>query len=351
MPYVKQGSDEAAEVVHTVRRAVREANEEVRSGTPKLRLKVVAAERAQRTDLEGAVLVGGFGMTPPAGVPWLFPADPYAHGRNVLAAELSPRGAGAVLGSDLRARGVRGPVGVVVAAGPDRSFAAGLGSKVRTMTVRAGGQSLCHQQILALRRDGAIALAVAGPPELQARCIAAARLQSWAPAGGFLLPPSAAYAGLERLPAVRGARSVLAFGPSRTSSLGAWLHPRYYRTLVSYAAARLAVDAIRAGALDPGEIRESGWAGRLFSLEHQGTAGAELVVATAGGWTTARAQGSGSGSPWPSGPPIPGAPPAATGCTDQVAAASPGAPGFSVPGAGEDDGGGEPPGCPIDLGS
>jgi ABC-type branched-subunit amino acid transport system substrate-binding protein len=260
-------------------------------GAP-IRIVAVPAEHPDRAPSMGVrFLVGGFGADAPQGVSWLVPADADMHGSSVLAGELDPAEAGAELGQDLVDRKIDGPVGIVVGDGPDARFANGLASVVDVQRVAAHGESSCSRQVLDLRLAGVSALAVAGPPELQAKCASALSEQAWWPRGGILLPPSSAYAHLERLPFSDGARTVLGFPwPTDSDSGAAWFRqevPRStsYRSLVSFAAAELAVKILRSQPRGSSTDAAAGsWISPLFRFEHGANVGARVVVAFQGGW-------------------------------------------------------------------
>jgi hypothetical protein len=203
---------EGTEVSRTVRQRVDAANAAGGVNGMPVELVVVAAEdQAAVSGLPKRVsaMVGGFGTSAPAGAIWLFPADPLVSGPGVVPAEASPQAVGQQVGDMLRARGVNGPVGVVVGTGGESALATGLAARVPTITTAALPDGSCNSEVASLRRDGAVALAVAGPPELAIRCLGAAIRALWAPPFGTIVAPSAAYAGLERVNEARGARTVL----------------------------------------------------------------------------------------------------------------------------------------------
>jgi len=299
VPTTGVGAAEGAEVARTVRQRVDAANAAggVR-GSP-VELVVVPAED------EGAVaslprqvtaLVGGFGATPPAGVAWLFPADPSVVGRGVVPAEASPETTGRQVGDLLAGRRLGGPVGVVVGVGPESALAAGLAARVPTATVAAAPGTSCASEVTSLRRDGAIALAVAGPPELAVSCLQAAARALWSPPMGTIVAPSAAYAGLDATNEARGARTVLGLlwptspggGPARFRAAGG---ARSYRALVSFAATELAIEVARQkGTVTAAALAARTWRSDLFELTGTAVRVFPMVVG-ADGWTPAPEMG------------------------------------------------------------
>lgn len=296
------GSAEGAEVARTVRRRVDAANAAGGVGGSPIELVLAAAEDGTAVAaLPGRVtiLVGGFGAAPPTGVPWLFPADPFVGGPGVVPAEASPEVAGQQLGDLLRGQRLDGPVGVVVGSGPESALAAGLASKVPTATAAAASGTSCVSEVAALRRDGAVALAVAGPPDLAARCLRAAAQALWSPPLGTIVAPSAAYAGLENVNEARGARTVLGLpwpespgsGPARFRAAGG---TRSYRALVSFAATELAIEVARQkGAVSTATVAAGAWRSDLFEMTGTSIRLVPVVMGT-GGWAPASSM---SGAP------------------------------------------------------
>jgi hypothetical protein len=295
VPTKGPAAKEGTEVARAVRGRVDQANGAGGVGGLPVELVVAAAEdRAAVAALSKRVsaLVGGFGAEPPPGVPWLFPADPSVAGASIVPAEASPEVAGQQLGEHLRAQSVGGPVGVVVGTGPESSLAAGLASRVPTTTVAAASGSSCASEVATLRRDGAVALAVAGPPDLAARCLTSAARALWAPRFGTVVAPSAAYAGLENVTEARGARTVLGLPWPTSSGTGtarfrAAVGAGSYRALVSFAATELALDvARRRGVVSVSSLAGGVWRSDLFEVS--GTAIRVLpVVASANAWAPA----------------------------------------------------------------
>jgi len=297
VPTKGSAAAEGTDVVSTVRRRVDAANAAGGvSGSP-VELVVAAAEdpaAVAALPRRVTVLVGGFGAAPPAGVPWLFPADPSVGGPGVVPAEVSPEVAGQQVGELLLLKGQRlgGPVGIVVAGGPESALAAGLASKVPTTTAAAAPDSSCVSEIASLRRDGAVALAVAGPPDLAARCLRAAAQALWSPRFGTIVAPSAAYAGLDAVREARGARTVLGLpwptspgdGPARFRAAEG---PRSYRAMVSFAATELAVEvARRRGAVSTAAVASAAWHSDLFDVGGTAIRPVPVVIGT-DGWVPA----------------------------------------------------------------
>ncbi len=274
VPTKGSAAAEGAEVARTVRRRVDAANAAGGVGGSSVVLVVAAAEDpAAVAALSGRVsaLVGGFGTAPP-GVPWLFPADAGVGGPGVVQAQASPEAAGQQVGELLRGQQLGGPVGVVVGSGTESALAAGLASKVPTTTAAALPDASCAAEVASLRRDGAVALAVAGPPDLAVRCLRAAAQALWAPPFGTIVAPSAAYAGLDAVNEARGARTVLGLpwptapggGPARFRAAGG---TRSYRALVSFAATELAIDVARQkGAVTAAAVAAGAWRSDLFEM-------------------------------------------------------------------------------------
>ena len=293
------GAAEGAEVASTVRRRVDAANAAGGVGGSPVELVVAAAEdEGAVAALPGrvSVLVGGFGASAPTGVSWLFPADPSVGGPGVVPAEASPEVAGQQVGDLLRGQRLGGPVGVVVGGGLESALAAGLASKVPTATAAAASGTSCVSEVAALRRDRAVALAVAGPPDLAERCLRAAAQALWSPPLGTIVAPSAAYAGLENVNEARGARTVLGLpwpespgsGPARFRAAGG---TRSYRALVSFAATELAIEVARQkGAVSTATVAAGAWRSDLFDMTGTGIRLVPVVMGT-GGWAPAPIMG------------------------------------------------------------
>jgi len=285
---------EGAAIERVVRQQVAAANSAGGVAGFPVELVVVAAEDAAAVArLAGQVhaLVGGFGVAaPPPGVPWLLPADPSIAGPAVVSAEAVPQAAGVQLAQVLRRSGLRGPVGVVVGTGPDAALAAGLGGSAATTTVTARPGTSCAAEVASLAAAGATALAVAGDPDLAARCLRALARSSWRPAHGTVLAPSAAYAGLEKLPEASGSRTVLSL-PWPTSILPgaarfrATAESSSYRAMVSYAATELAIAVARqTGDLSVASVAAGTWRSDLLDLRGLVSATPIVVTALLGTW-------------------------------------------------------------------
>ena len=256
-------------------------------------LLVAAAEDASAVEALGRrvdALVGGFGADPPPGVPWLLPADPAIAGPGVVSAEAAPRAAGAQLAQMLRRNGLRGPIGVVVGPGADAALAGGLAGGAATTAVAARAGTTCGPELQTLAAAGATALAVAGDPDLAVRCLKALTRSTWRPFYGTVLAPSAAYAGVEKVPEALGAKTVLSL-PWPTSILPgaarfrASTESTSYRALVSYAATELAIDVARqAGDLSLASIAAGAWRSDLLDLVGLSSRMPILVTAFLGTW-------------------------------------------------------------------
>lgn len=286
---------EGAQVADVVRQRVTAANAAGGVAGVPVQLDVAPAEDAAAIAAmvkRVTVLVGGFGADAPAGIPWLLPADPAVAGPDVVPAESPARAAGLQLGALLRRQGVDGVVGVVLGQGPDAALAGGLATKTPTTTVTAQSAD-CGPEIAALQRAGAVALAIAGSPDLAARCMRAAFLRVWRPAFGTLLAPSAAYAGLQIMPEALGARTVLGLPwPTSTAPGAARFRANTastsYRALVSYAATELAIDVARQqGGITLDSIAQGIWRNDLIDLSGLTSRVNTLVVAFLGTWLIA----------------------------------------------------------------
>jgi hypothetical protein len=238
-------------------------------------------------------LVGGFSIDAPTGMPWVMPADVGLTGPDVAATELAAEKAGAALGLDLAARSTeRRTVGAIVAAGPDAGLATGLARSVPVQPVEAGSDTSCDQEMFALRKRDVAALALAVPPDLARRCAAAAARMGWRPGGGLLLAPSAVYAHLERDLVAQGARSAVALsapnaddsGPSRFRQTAPGCDS--YRSLVSFAAAELALGAARTsnGVLSLAAVRDRHWHSDLYDVDGGQHTTAHVVSIRFGRW-------------------------------------------------------------------
>lgn len=271
---------EGDEVLRAVKAVVDRANE--RGGVAGRRVTVTAIptnDDGARADTLTKVdaLVGGFAIDAPAGMPWIMPADIGPGGPDVAAGELAAERAGAALGADLAARSANGgTVGVVVVAGaPEAGLATGLARSRPVHTVEAVSSTSCDQEIIALRKREVVALALAVPPELARRCAAAAARMGWRPPGGLLLAPSAVYAHLERDLVTQGARTAVALSTPNADDAGPSRFRRSapgcdsYRSLVSFAAAELALGAAGAsnGVLSLSSVRDRRWRSDLYDVE------------------------------------------------------------------------------------
>lgn len=288
---------EGAEVREVVQRRIQAANTSGGvAGLPVELLVVPAEDRAALEAMAGAVnaIVGGFGAETTTPTPWLFPADPSITGPNVVAAEASARSVGAQLASDLRTEGTSGVVGVIVGTGPDAGLAAGLASRSNVTTVVARKNTTCVGEVAALRRAGAITLAVAGDTDLAASCVRAASRSPWEPRVGPLLAPSAAYAGVGSLPEATGARTVLALPWPTSSAPGAarfraTTTSQSYRALVSYAATELAIDVARqTGTVSLASMAGRSWHSDLVDVDGVNTRAGTTSSAFLGTWVPVR---------------------------------------------------------------
>jgi hypothetical protein len=248
-------------------------------------------------------LVGGFATDAPAGMPWIMPADVGPAGPDVAAAELGAEQAGGALAADLTARGGRGTVAAVVTPGPDGGLATGLSTSLLVHSVEASGNTSCDQEMRALRKRDVVALALAVPPDLARRCAAAAARMGWRPSGGLLLAPSAVYAHLERDLVAQGARSAVALTTPSSDDGGSNRFRRSapgcdsYRSLVSFAAAELAVGAAGAsnGVLSMTALRDHRWRSDLYDVDGGQHTTSHVVSIRFGRWTNSDARGSSPG--------------------------------------------------------
>ena len=287
---------EGAEVTDVVRQQVTAANAAGGVAGLPVELQTAAAEDPDAVAAlvkSATVLVGGFGVQPPDGIPWLLPADPAIAGPSVLPAESPARSAGVQLANLLRKQGITGPVGVILGAGPDGALAGGLASKTATLTVTAQEAGNCVPEVTSLQRSGAVAMAVAGSPDLAAKCMKAAFGRAWRPPGGTLLAPSAAYAGLQTMTEALGARTVLGLPWPTSAAPGAarfraTTDSTSYRALVSYAATELAIDvARRQGGVSLESVGEGIWRNDLIDITGITSRVNILVVAFLGTWLIA----------------------------------------------------------------
>ncbi|HVW33101.1 MAG TPA: ABC transporter substrate-binding protein, partial [Acidimicrobiia bacterium] len=293
------GSGEGDEVLRAVRAVVDKAN--AAGGVDGRKVDVVAVptdDDAARTDALQRVdtLVGGFAIDAPAGLPWVMPADTGPTGPDVTAGELAAEQSGAALGLDLAGRSNDTRlVGAIVAPGPDAGLATGLARTVAVQQVEASTDTSCDQEIIALRKRNVVALALAGPPDLARRCAAAAAREGWRPPGGLLLAPSAVYAHLERDLVAQGARSAVALpapstddpGPNRFRQAAPGCDT--YRSLMSFAAAELALDAARAnnGVVSLAAVRDHHWHSDLYDVDGGRQTTSHVVTIRFGRWVNA----------------------------------------------------------------
>lgn len=288
---------EGGEVMRAVKAVVEQAND--RGGVAGRRVGVVRVptdDDNDRVDALGKVdaLVGGFAIEAPAGMPWIMPADVGPAGPDVAAGELAAERAGAALGADLAARSANGgTIGAIVTTGPDAGLATGLARSRPVHTVEAGHNTSCDQELMALRKRDVVALALAVPPDLARRCAAAAARMGWRPAGGLLLAPSAVYSHLDRDLVTQGARSAVALSMPNSEDAGARRFRRAapgsdsYRSLVSFAAAELALSAARAsnGVLSLASVRDRQWHSDLYDVNGGEHTTANVVSIRFGRWS------------------------------------------------------------------
>lgn len=288
---------EGIEVRDVVQHRVQTANASGGVGGVPIELVVAAAEDREAVEAMAAkvnAIVGGFGAAITTTTPWLFPADPSVTGPNVVPAEGSPRSVGERLAADLRDDGPLGLVGVIVGSGPDSAFATGLAAGSNVTTVVARKNTTCLSEIAALRRAGAMTLAVAGDSDLAASCVRAVTDSPWQPRVGPLVPPSAAYAGIGSLPEATGARTVLALPWPTSSTSGAARYratttSQSYRALVSYAATELAIDVARqTGTLTLASMTGRIWRSDLFTLDGVTNRSGRIASAILGTWVDIR---------------------------------------------------------------
>ncbi len=287
---------EGNEVAEVVRQRVAAANAAGGVAGVPVELEVAAAENAAAVAAlvsRSTVLVGGFGAEAPQGIPWLLPADPAIAGDTVIPAESPARSAGIQLASLLRKQGLTGTIGVIVGSGPDAALAGGLATKASTTTVYAQESDNCDREVATLSRSGVVALAIAGSPDLAAKCMRAAFRALWRPIFGTVLAPSAAYAGLQSMPEAIGARTVLGLPWPTSAAPGAarfrsTTESLSYRALVSYAATELAIDvARRQGGVSLESVEAGIWRNDLIDLTGLTSRANTLVVAFLGTWLIA----------------------------------------------------------------
>lgn len=316
VPRTGPAGREGAEVEQVVRRRVDVANASGGVGGAPVELVVAPAEdQAGVAALAKKVtaLVGGFGATAPPAATWVLPADPSVSGPSVVAIEPRPRVVGERVAEMLRRQGLTGPVGVVVGTGPDSALADGLAAHSPVTKAAARGTS-CATEVASLRAAGSQALAIAGPPELAARCLKAAAASSWRPPFGTVVTPSAAYGRLETAPEAWGARSLLALpwpsaplpGAARFRSSA---DSGSYRALVSFAAVELAIDVARQqGAISPAGVAGANWRSDLVDLRGTTSRSFHVVAGPAGWLPTPEGLQGGPLTVVPWLPPVPGLP-------------------------------------------
>lgn|GEM_PF-2868599 len=296
VPTAGPEASEGAAVVAAVTRAVDLANATGGVRGAPVSLQVVSAQDpAAIASLAGSVdaVVGGFGATPPTGVPWLLPADPLAQGTDVVPAELDPATVGADLAGALVASGLTGPVGVVEGSGPEAAMASGVATRAPTVDVPLPTGTGCVPALTTLRARAVAAVALATDPAGAASCLQAMAALGWQPPGGVLVAPSAAYAGLATGTAgVAGVTTMLGLPwPTAPDDAGAALFRSEapgitsYRALVSFAAVELAVEVARsAGTVTLGAVSAGSWHSGLVDFSGTTDAGVRRVVASGGGW-------------------------------------------------------------------
>jgi len=300
------GSGEGDEVLRAVRAVVNRTNDA--GGAGGRRVEVIAVptdDDAARSNALTQVdaLVGGFAIDAPAGLPWIMPADVGLAGPDVAAAELAAEQAGAALGSDLIARGGRGTVAAVVAPGADGGLAAGLARSLLVHSVEAGTNTSCDQEIVALRKRDVTALALAGT---QIRDLIR---QTPFPAGfeeqirAAYAQLAGVYAHLERDLVTQGARSAVALSTPNADDPGSSRFRQSapgcesYRSLVSFAAAELAVGAAGAsnGLLSLNTVRDRRWHSDLYDVDGGRHTTTHVVAIRFGRWTNSDARNSSPG--------------------------------------------------------
>lgn len=290
---------EGTEIADAARKAVAEANDSGGVNGQPVHLDVVSAEDgAAVAALDGQVsaAVGGFDAGPPADVPWLLPADPWANGATIVSTELAPAEAGARLGQDLLRRGATGPIGVVVGTGPDTALGTGLAEEVPVDTVNAPSNGACVPALAALESQGVQAVAIAGSPQLAMSCSAAFASIAWSPPYGVLLAPSAAYAGVTSAGVIPGTSVYTVLGlpwpesqsPGATRFRSELPGVSSYRALVSFAAVEMAVQVARAThTLSMAAVADGTWQNDLYDFAGTNNVGAQVVQASPEGWVTA----------------------------------------------------------------
>lgn len=284
---------EGVEVREVVQRRVHAANSS--GGVAGVPVELVVAPAEDPAALEAmarsvSVIVGGFGSEINTSTTWIFPADPLVTGPNVVPAEASARTVGAQLAASLRNEGPLGLIGIIVGSGPDAALASGLASKANVTTVTAKKNTSCIAEVAAMRRSGAMTLAVAGDTDLVANCVRAAARSPWQPRLGPLVPPSAAYAGVASLPEATGTRTVLALPWPTSSDPGAarfraTTTSQSYRALVSYAATELAIDVARqTGTVSLASMAGRTWHSDLVEVDGVTNRAGSVVSSLFGAW-------------------------------------------------------------------
>lgn len=290
---------ESADVVNAVKQAANSAN--VSGGVLGRHVEIVAVAAEDTAGVaslssKADVMVGGFG-TGATSMTWIVPADPGIFGANVVAAEVTPRDAGARLGHDLATHGVKENVGVVKGSGSDAELADGLADSVKTtVTAATKDDSTCESEVASLRKASAVALAVAGPPKLAANCIVAADKAGWKPSGGIVVAPDAAFWRLDVVASAQGARTVLGMpwplsdNPGVKRFRAAMPNSVSYRALESFAAAELAIKVARDNGgnnISVSTVAKGNWKSDLFDFQGTTNKSAGVVVLGKNGWEPA----------------------------------------------------------------
>lgn len=257
---VPGGQSGEAEAVHAVAVALAQAN--AAGGIDGAPLELVAADANDPgaadalVDLDVDVLVGGYGASDEAwrtldeaAVPWFGPAEVApAAVDNVVPIEPPHAAAGALVAEALRSRDL-GDVAAIIGPGPEADLADGLETATKVTTVPRGSGTACRAALDSAGKSGAPVLALALAPEEVGGC-----LNAMTPADAFsqvVIPSTGVDEIAEGLPegvgvaAALGAPAPDADRPGAARFRAATGIEHDYRALVTYAAAELAVSALR----------------------------------------------------------------------------------------------------------
>lgn len=256
----------AEPVVRSVAVALAEGNAGGGVGGARLELLVGDANDPNAAPALGErgvkAVIGGYGATGQTwqavgarGIPWFAPADvPPTPPATVVAVEVNHVTAGEMLAESLVGRGHH-RVAAIVGKGGERRLAEGMHGTLQVDTLQIDTGAPCRPALDAAGVNGADVLALALEPVGVVRCLEA--LHPEFPIRQIVIPSTAVDDALVRLPEGFGLAATLGApgpddagkGPTRFRSVTGI--QRNYRAMVSYAAAELAVTALRNNPEDP----------------------------------------------------------------------------------------------------